>query len=92
MIRELRIWWALRPVVDALRGELRMKLSWSLVLQIGGTVTQGLNALGTFADTKDAKFWIASALALVQMIVGVAAHYSNPDGTPARVAWQKEAK
>ena len=92
MIEEIRVYLALRPAIAALKEEFRMKLSWSLVGQVAMTAAQGLNALGTFATTADAKFWIASGLALVQLVGAVAAHYSNPDGTPAQAAWEKGKK
>jgi hypothetical protein len=91
MFTELRIYLRLRPYINQLKKECHMKFSWNLVVQILGTIAQALNALGDLAPVKY-KFAIASIVGIVQAISGLIAHYSNPDGTPATVAYVAPAK
>ena len=63
-----------------------MKFSVNGVIQLIGTLAQTVNALGAFVPDKQ-KVYVAAALAALQGLSAVLAHFSNPDGTPASVAY-----
>jgi hypothetical protein len=64
-----------------------MKFSWNIVTQICGTVLQVINANSSVIPARY-QAWVACALGVVQAISGLAAHFSNPDGTPATEPWK----
>jgi hypothetical protein len=82
MIREIRMYFRLRTYISDLRKECHMKLSLNVVVQILGTVVQALNAIGGMFPAKQ-QVLIASIVGVIQAVVGLLAHFSNPDGTPA---------
>ena len=86
MFRNLRIYLKLRPYLTELGKEVHMKFSWNLVIQILGTIGQGLNAVGGMLPPKS-QVLVASALAIIQGVSGLIAHFSNPDGTKATTAY-----
>ncbi len=82
MIRELRIWWRLRPYISKIQEQSRMKLSVNAVVQILGTALQGLNTVVDLLPARG-RFWAFVAVSAIQGVVGILAHFSNPDGTSA---------
>jgi len=64
----------------------RMKFSVNTVIQLFALCAQGINAVSDLLPPRG-KFYAAVALAAVQGIVGVLAHFANPDGTPAVQPW-----
>ena len=64
-----------------------MKFSWNVIAQAIATAIQGANAIGTILP-HDHQVAIALGIGAVQAIVAFIAHFKNPDGTTAKVAWQ----
>lgn len=79
MIRELRIYWALRPTIEQLQGEMKMKLSTNVFIQIIGTLGQGILHVQSLLPPKS-QFWCGVGLALLQLTAGVLGHLSDTDG------------
>lgn len=65
-----------------------MKLGWNVLFQALALVVQYGNQASGFVPPK-AQMWIALAVGLAQGAVGWRAHFFNPDGTPAAVAYKK---
>ncbi|MGO9073263.1 MAG: hypothetical protein ACLPLR_08740 [Terriglobales bacterium] len=63
-----------------------MKLSWHLFFQLLATVVQWGN-LASGMTTGKTQAAVLLIVALAQAALGWWAHYSNPDGTPATVAF-----
>jgi len=63
-----------------------MKRWLSVLLQILGGVVQVGNLLTPLVSTKQ-KLIIGSIVGIAQVGVNTIAHNSNPDGSPAEVAW-----
>lgn len=63
-----------------------MKLSWNLVFQ---TIALGVQYGNQALDIAPPKWkpGIALLIGIAQAMVAWRAHYSNPDGTPAKVAY-----
>lgn len=89
MIRELRLYWRLRPILKKFQELTRMKLSANVLIQMLALATQGINATQDFLPAKG-KFWAMVALSAVQGVAAVVAHFANPDGTPAEAAYIKK--
>lgn len=64
-----------------------MKLSIHTLIQMGGILAQVLIQIAPVFPPSQ-QHALAVALAVVQASVGVAAQFSNPDGSSARVAWK----
>lgn len=83
MIREIKIYLALRPTISELRRLTNMKLST-------GVVSQMLVALvGAYANHSDllppaGKFWGMIAAGAATLAIQVLGHYAPPPGTPAK--------
>lgn len=88
MIREIRIWWRLRPLMKQFEELSKMRLSVNVVIQMLALAAQGINATYDLLPGR-AKFWAMVALSAVQGLTAVLAHFANPDGTPARIPYQK---
>jgi hypothetical protein len=88
MLRELQIWWRLRPTIKAIKEVSKMKFSVNALVQLLMLAAQGINQAADLLPPR-ARFWATVAMAAVQGLVGVLAHFVNPDGTPAEVAYQK---
>jgi hypothetical protein len=63
-----------------------MKISVNIIIQMLALATQYLNA-STEMLPERGKFWAMVVLSILQGIVAVLAHFANPDGTPATVAY-----
>ena len=63
-----------------------MKRWISVTLQIVGSAGQIVNLLEPVLKPEQ-KLLVAAGIGIVQIVVNAIAHGSNPDGTPAEVAW-----
>ncbi len=63
-----------------------MKVSVNAVVQILGTALQGLNTVMDLLPARG-KFWAYVAVSAIQGVVGILAHFSNPDGSPSTVPY-----
>ena len=89
MLRELRIWLRLRPVMNKFQELTKMKFSVNVLIQMLALAAQGLNATMELLPGRG-KFWAMVGLSAVQGVTAVLAHFANPDGTPAQVAYLKK--
>lgn len=89
MIRELRLWWRLRPFVKQFQELAKMKFSLNVAIQMLALVAQGLNASIDLLPGRG-KFWAMVGLSAVQGLTAVLAHFANPDGTPAEAPYIKK--
>jgi hypothetical protein len=89
MIRELRLYWRLRPILNEFKELSKMKFSVNLVVQVLALAAQGINQAQDLLPPRG-QFWAMVALSAVQGATAVLAHFANPDGTPAVVAYRKE--
>lgn len=64
-----------------------MKRWISITLQILASIGQIVNLVEPWLDAEQ-KTAVAAGLGIAQVIVNAIAHGSNPDGTPAEIAWQ----
>jgi len=88
MIRELRLWWRLRPLLKQFQELTKMKCSLNVAIQMLALVAQGLNASMDLLPGRG-KFWAMVGLSAVQGVAAVLAHFANPDGTPAQAPYRK---
>jgi hypothetical protein len=65
-----------------------MPLSVNYVIQILGVILQVINQTSDTLPPKG-KFWATVIMAVIQGVIGVLAHFSNPDGTPSSVPYVK---
>jgi hypothetical protein len=89
MLRELRIWLRLRPIMNTFQELTKMKFSVNVLIQMLALAAQGLNATVELLPGRG-KFWAMVGLSAVQGVTAVLAHFANPDGTPAQVAYLKK--
>jgi hypothetical protein len=89
MLRELRIWLRLRPIMNRFQELTKMKFSVNVLIQMLALAAQGLNATVELLPGRG-KFWAMVGLSAVQGVTAVLAHFANPDGTPAQVAYLKK--
>ncbi|HZV05079.1 MAG TPA: hypothetical protein VE999_08370 [Gemmataceae bacterium] len=89
MIRELRIWWRLRPLLKKFQELTKMKFSVNIAIQMLALVAQGLNATIDLLSGRG-KFWAMVGLSAVQGVAAVLAHFANPDGTSAEAPYIKK--
>jgi hypothetical protein len=89
MIRELRIWWRLRPLVNQFQELTKLKFSLNVAIQMLALVAQAINATQELLPGRG-KFWAMVVLSAVQGVTAVLAHFANPDGTPAAAPYIKK--
>jgi hypothetical protein len=89
LLRELRIWLRLRPMMNRFQELTKMKFSVNVLIQMLALAAQGLNATVELLPGRG-KFWAMVGLSAVQGVTAVLAHFANPDGTPAQVAYLKK--
>ena len=89
VIRELRILWRLRPLVERFKELSKMKFSVNVAIQMLALAAQGLNATMDLLPGRG-KFWAMVGLSVVQGVAAVLAHFANPDGTPAEAPYIKQ--
>jgi hypothetical protein len=68
-----------------------MKVSVNAVIQALGSALVVTQMVTGFIPPKYAA-WGAAAVTTIQSLTAILAHFRNPDGTPARVAYEPEAK
>ena len=61
-----------------------MPMWMTLIFQLLATAGQVANAV----TPSEYKYYVAAALSIVQTVQACVAHYYNPDGTTARVAFE----
>jgi hypothetical protein len=61
MIREVRLWWRLRPVLERFQELTKMKFSVNVVIQMLALAAQGINATQDLLPPRG-KFWAMVAL------------------------------
>ena len=64
-----------------------MKVSLNTTAQILAMCLQMLNQVSDIVP-QDFKVWVMLVVSILQGVIGVIAHYSNPDGTPATIPWR----
>lgn len=94
MIKEIKLYFKLRPILKTLGNQLKelekpnVKLSVNAVIQICGTLLQVVNAMGVlFPVGSSGQKWILASASAIQGVTAVLSHFSNPDGTSAKVAY-----
>ncbi len=65
-----------------------MNFSVNVAVQMLALVAQGINQAQDLLPPR-AQFWAMVALSAIQGATAVIAHFVNPDGTPAVVAYSK---
>ena len=89
MIRELRIWRRLRPLIEEFKELSKMKFSVNVAIQMLALLAQAINATQDLLPGRG-KFWAMVVLSVVQGLTAVLAHFANPDGTPAAAPYIKQ--
>lgn len=89
MIRELRMYWRLRPYLSRFQELTKMRFSVNVAIQMIALAAQGINASIALLPGKG-KFWAMVALSVAQGAAGVLAHFANPDGSPAKAPYNKK--
>ena len=80
-------------ITNQLEGEKNkgMKLSANTIIQTLMLAMQGLNQASDVLPPRG-KFWAMIAMSGIQGVVGVMAHFVNPDGTSSKVAYLPKGK
>jgi len=86
LIRNYRLLTTISPYMDRIGKELSMPLSWNMIFQAVATGIQGTNAISPMFP-HDTQVAIALGVAVVQAAIAFIAHFTNPDGTSASVAY-----
>lgn len=81
-----RLYRKLNPLWIQLERALSMKLSVNAIIQILAIIGQGAAVVSEVLPPQAQK-WTVGTLAVVQALTGILAHFRNPDGTPAAVAY-----
>ena len=89
MIREIRLYFRLKPFLKRLAQETKMKFSVNMSIQVLMTIAAALLAIMDLMPPKQAAL-IVAGVGVIKSITGLLAHFSNPDGTPAEAAYQPE--
>jgi hypothetical protein len=89
-LKEIRLYFKLRPYIAQLQKEMTMKLSTNMVVQVIATAVQAANAASPMFTPK-VQGSIAAVVGVLQAISACIAHFSNPDGTPATTAYKPNA-
>jgi hypothetical protein len=67
---------------------MKFSLNFNLVLQTLGGILQFINMFGTAIPAKYQSY-VAAVVTAIQALLAIVAHFNNPDGTPATVAYVK---
>ncbi|HWR52109.1 MAG TPA: hypothetical protein VN428_13445 [Bryobacteraceae bacterium] len=89
MIRELKLYWRLRPILNQFKELSKMKFTVNVAVQMLALAAQGINQAQDLLPPRG-RFWAMVALSAIQGTTAVIAHFANPDGTPAILAYRKE--
>lgn len=81
VIKEIKIWMILNSTLSKMEKLFAMKLSTNVILQFIGLAIQGGNQVATFIPDKD-KIYVTAGVSILQGIVAIISHFSNPNGTP----------
>ena len=87
MIKEIRMYWRLRPYIKRIKELAHMKLSWNVVVQIIVTLMQAYNQVSDLLPEKW-KPGAAVIMGAIQGIVAMISHFSNPDGSSAKLPYE----
>jgi hypothetical protein len=90
-IKYIKLYFKISPLIDQLQREFTMKLSTNMVIQVVATLAQLVNQLGGVVPVKYQTV-ILAVLSGVQGVTAAISHFSNPDGTPAKVAYVPPAE
>jgi hypothetical protein len=85
-VKYVKLYFKISPIIDILKGQLSMKFSTNMVIQVVATLAQLVNQLGGVVPAKYQTV-ILAVLSGVQGVAAAIAHYNNPDGTSAKVAY-----
>lgn len=88
MIKEIRIYWAMRPYIKQAKELSKMKFSFNLIVQAGALLVQAGNQLAGIVPVKY-QVPVALTVGIIQSVVALLAHFRNPDGTPAQAPYVK---
>ena len=99
VIRKLRVlrvvmatWGKIEKLLRQRKGDgMRIRLSTNLIVQILAFIVQGLNQLTSIVPD-DTKPVVLAVVAILQGVVALLAHYSNPDATPVATAYLKKKR
>lgn len=92
VVGDIRLYLKIRPYLRKIEkqlGDAQMKISLNVLIQVLGTLLQGLMAVSPMLSGKG-KFAAEVAVSAVQGATAVAAHFSNPDGTKAQEPYVKK--
>ena len=79
-------WGKIEKLLKSEKEKNGMKLSVNAIVQALMLIMQGLNQASGLLPEKG-KFYAMVAMSAIQGIVAVMAHFVNPDGTTAKVAY-----
>jgi hypothetical protein len=88
MIKELKMYWRLRPYIKKIKEQLKMKFSVNMIIQILATIAQAMNQISDLFGPGNREA-IVLVVGIIQAVVALMAHYKNPDGTPASTPYIK---
>ena len=97
IIRWLQLGRLLKPLVAGVekleqgRQAAKMTVGVNYIVQVIALLLQTLNQVTEILPPKG-QFYAAVGITVLQGISAVLAHFNNPDGTKASVAWEKAQK
>jgi hypothetical protein len=65
---------------------MKFKFSVNVVVQVLAVILHALNQYGALVPA-NYQFYVTFALAFLQALSALLAHFVNPDGTSAKAAW-----
>lgn len=86
MLKEIRMYWRLRPYINQLKELFAMKFSVNILIQILATIAQALNQIGDLFPP-DHRMTVTLIIGVIQAVVALMAHFKNPDGTSAKLPY-----
>lgn len=81
-VRTIRLMLRLQSILKEIEQMKGMKFSVNFVIQVMGVIAHAAAQISDFLP-EEGKVWASVAIAAAQGMVGVLAHFRNPDGTPA---------
>jgi len=88
MLREARMYFAVRGQIKTLKELNKMKFSASVLISMVTTLSQAVLQITDLAPPRW-KVPLSMVLIILEATKGLSAHWVNPDGTPAAVAYKK---
>lgn len=86
-----RLYLKVSPTLDEMEKLTQMKLSTNVIFQFVALAAQLANQALPLVPPNAQKYVLA-ALTAAQALASIRAHFSNPDGTPAQVAYVPAGK